>query len=154
MNKSCCFTGHRNIPFNEDARIREKTGDEIVKLIEAGVDTFITGGAQGYDTLCAQLVLCFKSAYPHIRLHLALPCENQTKDWPREGIRLYQDILARADKATYVSKAYDSGCMHKRNRFLVDSADFVIAYCTKQAGGSYYTVKYAESKGKTVIRIS
>jgi len=154
MENTCCFTGHRIIPLNEEPRIRERTGDEIARLIDRGVDTFITGGARGYDTLCAQTVLCFKNTYPHIKLHLALPCENQTKGWPRESVRLYEEILSRADETTYVGRAYDGGCMYRRNRFLVDSSSYVIAYCVKKTGGSYYTVKYAEAENKTIIYIT
>ena len=51
---TCCFTGHRvlNSDFSADLLRRG-----INYLIGLGVDTFICGGALGFDTCCAQAVL-------------------------------------------------------------------------------------------------
>ena len=37
-NKTCCFTGHREIPNSEYAVIHKRTREEIMKLIEKGIE--------------------------------------------------------------------------------------------------------------------
>ena len=46
---------------------------------------------------------------------------------------------------------YEEGCMFERNRRMVDECDLVFAYLYAKRGGTYYTVRYAEKKGKKII---
>ena len=43
--------------------------------------------------------------------------------------------------------------MQKRNEYMVDLADKVIAVWNGSTGGTYNCVKYAEKCGKEIIRI-
>jgi len=149
----CCFTGHRVIPEKDYRMVLENTRTEIEKLIKSGVSNFIAGGAVGFDTLCAWLVLEFKKTYPHVRLHLALPCEKQAKNWSDEEIWQYNKILDASDTITYVSYNYSKGCMYKRNRYMVDNSSYCIFYCTKQHGGSFFTVNYARAQNLSLISV-
>ena len=119
-----------------------------------GVTLFIAGGALGFDTMAALEVLALRERYPEIKLRLAIPCENQTKGWKDKDVLIYEEIMSRADEVVYTSRAYTSGCMHIRNRYMVDSSDFCVAYMTKASGGTAYTVKYAEKKGISVINLA
>lgn len=60
----------------------------------------------------------------------------------------------KADKVVYTSQEYTRGCMHKRNRHLVDNSSACISYLTENKGGTFYTVNYAKSKGVEVINIA
>ena len=51
--KSCCFTGHRNIPAAEYAEIQKSLESELIQLIHQGTRYFGTGGALGFDTMAA-----------------------------------------------------------------------------------------------------
>ena len=150
---SCSFTGHRIIPFKDRERIEEKLRCELVGLIEKGVTLFIAGGALGFDTLAALEVIALRERYPEIKLRLAIPCENQKKRWKEKDVLLYEKIMKKADEVVYTSRAYTPGCMHIRNRYMVDNSDVCIAYMTKDSGGTAYTVKYAKSKNKEVINL-
>ena len=55
--KTCCFSGHRIIPREKKDEIIFNTKAAIMKLIELGITYFEAGGAIGYDTIAAQLVL-------------------------------------------------------------------------------------------------
>ena len=155
MNRICCFTGHRIIPNAEREEIKERLKSTLVSLIEKkGVTLFIAGGALGFDTMAALEVLSLRERYPEIKLRLAIPCENQTKGWKEKDILLYEEIMSQADDVVYTSRTYTSGCMHIRNRYMVDSSDFCVAYMTKESGGTAYTVKYAEKKGVEVINVA
>lgn len=154
--KTCCFTGHRKIPARELNSIKRKLKSEVIGLIDKGVSVFITGGALGFDTLASLTVLKIKRRFPDIRLFLALPCAEQTRGWRDEDVRVYEQILKKADSVFYVSKHYDTTCMKKRNRYLVDNSIYCISYLAKplSPSGTMYTVKYANRKGLTVINIA
>ena len=43
--------------------------------------------------------------------------------------------------------------MQKRNEYMVNNSDYVIAVWDGKPSGTGNTVRYAESKGKTIITI-
>ena len=152
--KTCCFTGHRDIPSGANQRIFTKTEEVVESLIKKGYLYFGAGGALGFDTIAAFAVLKLKEPYPDVRLILVLPCLAQTRGWSREDVEIYEDIKSKADKVVYTSQEYTRGCMHKRNRHLVDNSSACIAYLTESKGGTAYTVDYAEKHGLTVFNIA
>ena len=150
---TCCFTGHRDMPSDRKSDIRSQLKATVERAIQNGYRFFGAGGALGFDTMAAQIVLECRQKYPHIRLILVLPCVDQTSGWKQSDIDEYERIRALADKFVYTSKIYYSGCMFKRNRHLVDNSNLCICYLTRQTGGTAYTVRYAESKGVTVLNL-
>ena len=150
---TCCFTGHRKLPPEHYDKIKALTRSEVVKLIDVGVRYFGTGGALGFDTLAAQIILELKKTYPDIKLILVLPCYNQTARWNIQDIEIYEYIKSKCDKYVYTSKDYNSHCMFKRNKHLVDNSDYCICYLSKQYGGTAQTVEYAYSQGIKVINV-
>ncbi len=152
--RTACFTGHRTIPFLQRRKIKKRTREVLVEAIEQGYRYFGAGGALSFDTLAAQTVLELKSEYPQIKLILVLPCEKQTRGWEQADIDEYERIKAAADKVVYTSKGYYSGCMHKRNRHLIDNSSLCICYLTEQSGGTVYTVNYARTHGLNIINVA
>lgn len=152
--RTCCFTGHRDIPEQNYEEIKKRTKEIVVSLIEKGVIYYIAGGARGYDTLAAETVSELKKEYPKIRLILALPCKDQTKGWGEEDIRKYNRMKERADKVVYTAERYYRGCMHARNRHLVDHSAYCVCYLEKDSGGTAYTVNYARKKGLAVFAVT
>lgn len=151
--KICCFTGHRKIAEDHILRLPENLSHTLDELIERGVTVFRAGGAIGFDTICALKVLEKKRTYPDIRLELCLPCRDQTNGWSEREKYVYNYVLERADSVRYAENYYVSGCMYKRNRMLVDGADFCVAFLAKNEGGTAYTAKYALSKGVELINL-
>lgn len=152
--QTCCFTGHRHIPEADREKIKHRLETVITSLYQRGVCYYGAGGALGFDTLAAQAVLRLRERYPALRLILVLPCLDQTKGWRPEDIAAYDQIKAGADKVVYTSQTYTPGCMHKRNRYLVDNSGTCVCYLTKQTGGTAYTVQYAKSHGLDIIDLS
>lgn len=66
----------------------------------------------------------------------------------------YYEIVSRCDKETLVQKNYTYDCMQKRNEYMIDNSDFVIAVWDGRPSGTGNTVRYAESKDKNIIRIN
>ena len=143
--KNISFSGHRHI--REDDTLVIKLEEFLCNLIENGATDFYSGGAIGWDTLCAQTVLKLRNTYPDIRLHLILPCceEEQTLSWNRTQKEAYRNILSAADSVELVSDNYYDGCMKERNRRLVESADCCVCYYNKKrsASGTGQTVRMA-----------
>lgn len=152
-DKTCCFTGHRSLDLTERPALTERLFRETQSLIARGVTYFGAGGALGFDTLAAQTVLCLRETNPQIRLILVLPCRDQDARWKESDRATYRELLARADKAVYVSERYDAACMHKRNRHLVDHSGHCVCYLAKTSGGSFYTVQYALRQGLSVVNL-
>lgn len=152
--KTCCFTGHRNLLPQEEKEISQRLTQTLIRLIQSGVQYFGAGGAIGFDTLAAQTVLKLRKQYPHIKLILVLPCLSQTRGWKDNNIKVYEEIKAQADKVVYTSQEYTRGCMHKRNRHLVDHSGICICYLTEDHGGTAYTVQYADKHQLQIINLA
>ena len=157
--KTCAFTGHRpqNLPFGfneEDERcidLKKTLREQIINLIEnEGVTHFISGMAIGVDMYAAEIVLGLKASYPGITLESAIPCESQAAKWSEALRDRYFDI---ASKETLIQTHYSPDCMDKRNRYMVDHADVLIAVWDGSPSGTGKTVRYAHQQGKSVTVI-
>lgn len=160
--KVCCFTGHRpqklSFGFNEEdercVQIKQAIMEQTEKLItQCGVTHFIVGMALGVDIYSAEIVLLLKEKYPQITLECAIPCETQCEKWSEPMRDRYFYIVMSCDEETMLQRHYTKDCMQKRNQYMVDKSDYVIAVWNDKPSGTGNTVSYAESKGKTVIRI-
>lgn len=63
---SVCFTGHRNIPVTIQEKLRLLLEQQIEALIYQGYQRFITGGALGFDTMAAIMVLRLRQTHSQI----------------------------------------------------------------------------------------
>lgn len=156
--KTCCFTGHRpqKLGYGENSiqcdELKGKLEELIKNLIEKeGVTHFISGVALGVDTYAANIVLNLKAQYPGITLECAIPCETQAVKWNERDRDIYYDLLAKCDKETLLQQNYTSARMQKRNEYMVDNSDYVIAVWNGKPSGTGNTVKYARQNGKSVF---
>ncbi len=152
--RTCYFTGHRQIPPEEQTEISDRLRKTIIELYRRGVCFYGAGGALGFDALASKVVLSLRDKCPGIKLILVLPCLTQTRGWRPEDIAEHERIKAQANKVVYTSQEYTTGCMHKRNRHLVNNSSVCVCYLTKDKGGTAYTVNYAKAQGLEVINIA
>lgn len=155
----CCVTGHRpsGFPFpREENNISyvfyiDRLYSEIQNLIGEGYRDFITGMADGADIDFANAILYYREIEMNITLEAAMPYPITYPKTPSEYIDERNDIFFDCNTKTIVSEHYFRGCMQKRNRYMVDKADIVLAIWNgKCAGGTWNTIKYARSKGKEI----
>ena len=151
---TCCFSGHRALPGENVETIRKELSVVIDEHIKKGYTRFISGGALGFDLMAARLVAEKRKMNNEIRLIMILPCRDQHIKWSRRDKMKYEEILALADDVEYVCEKYCTGCMHLRNKVMVDSSQVVISYLTDCRGGTAYTVNYAKEKGREIINIA
>lgn len=147
-----CFTGHRNLHSTSvsPSRLKQAFYDESEKLILAGAKHFISGWRWARIYVRAGGARSCAQKYPEITLECALPCETQAEKWSERTRDLYFSIIECCDKETLVSKRYSSDCMKKRNRYMVDRSDCVLAFWNGSRSGTGSTVAYALKTGRTV----
>ena len=114
---------------------------------------FDAGGTLGFDMLAEEMVLELKREYPHIRLVLPCPPEQQTLKWRADQRQRYNEIRERADKERVLSSQYTNDCMLARYRHLVDGSAYLVCYLREHRGGTAYTVGYADRQGLQIIQL-
>ena len=150
----CLFTGHRDLPEQTTA-LAVLLDEAIEKLyLQAGVDTWLCGGAVGFDLLAGERVLALREKHPALRLHMILPCREQDKRYSPEDKVRYAALLAAADAVECLSPHYYRGCMLARDRVMVDRANSCVCYQTRSTGGTAYTVGLAVKKGLPLYNIA
>lgn len=153
-NKTCCFTGHRIIPPGEESKILIRVRHRLIPLIQSGVTYFGVGGALGFDTMMANLLLELKKENSRMRIIEVLPFEGYRAKWTSEQQLHAKNLDRQMDKIVYVSKEPSRGAYLAKDRHLVDGSRYCISYCNKPTGGIAFTVKYALERGLTVYNAS
>ena len=150
----CAFTGHRpeKLPWGgreTDQRclaLKVQLSRAIQDAAAAGAESFACGMARGCDLYFAEAVLAL--GYP---LTAWLPCPEQASRWNASDRRRYEALLSQCCRVYTVSDRYFDGCLARRNRAMVDSADYLISVWDGEASGTGATVAYAKARGRTVI---
>ena len=102
----------------------------------------------------AEIVPGLKASCPGIALESAIPCESQASKWSETLRDRYFDIAAKCGKETLIQVHCTPDCMDKRNRYMVDHTDVVIAVWNGRPSGTEKTVNYAMRQGKPVVVIN
>ena len=172
-----CFTGHRpkdlfgysdiepyrDLSWACECVIRDAVAD--------GIDTVITGGAQGVDQLAFWAAERAQRAGLPIKNVVYMPFKGQEERWHQNdpfGQENYRRMLDAADEIVicgYRDPARaDSGWLVSqlltgRNHDMVDTSDRVVAVCFKdvsdrrQRGGTLECMRYAIAAGTEMVQI-
>lgn len=151
----CAFTGYRpqKMPFGfneKDPRcidFKQRLQDTIEMLIMQGFTHFLSGGALGMDMFAAESIVELRKTHPWIALEVVIPFVKQPANWEEAYQQRYQRILDEADIITYTGTEYTKGAMFKRNRYLVDNSDLLVAAYDGKPGGTQMTCEYAKRRG-------
>lgn len=150
------ITGHRpgksGIDYDLTGPTCLKVKSKIIEIInKEKPDKLISGMALGVDTLFALIALELK-----IPLIAAIPCINQDKFWTPKSKELYNYILSQplVEKELISVGIYTPDKMQKRNIWMVDNCDRLIAVWDGTYGGTCNCVQYANKVKKEIIRIN
>ncbi len=153
-DKTCCFTGHRDIDPRETQRIEQSAETAVLCLYEKGVRFFGVGGAIGFDTMMAEMLFRLRETkLPDIKVILVYPFDGFTNRWSDAQKARYAALLPKYDKVVRVCEKPGRDPYLARDRHLVDGSAYCIAYCTRDTGGTAYTIRYAKQKGLDVQSI-
>ena len=130
------FCGHREVYQQE--RIADELDRIIEKLILDGATQFLLGGYGQFDMLAARAVARAKERHPDIESVLVIPYLDRQYD-----MTLYDRTLYPA--LENVPRRF---AILKRNEYMVDAADVVVAYVKYEWGGAAKALEYARHKGK------
>lgn len=136
------FCGHSNI--YGDNGLEKRLVAVVEQLIGEGANLFLLGGYGSFDSVAAVAVKEAKQQHPEIHSTLVLPYLDRTFN---------EDLY---DYSTYppleeVPRRY---AISRRNEWMVDQADVVIAYVDHGWGGAAKTIEYAKRKKKRIINIA
>ena len=81
MDMGCSFTGHRIIKEDHLSSLDSLVYRAVEYAYNKGCRRFYTGGAIGFDTVCAKEIIRFKISHPDVKLILLLPCIDQDAKW-------------------------------------------------------------------------
>lgn len=171
-----CATGHRSDKLGcgkgDDWSSKSPKLQPVRKQIEkklrsildfeimGGQKTFelISGMALGVDQLFFSVGHQLREEYAaksiKVVLTAAVPCIEQDGIWKDDCKISYAAMLKAADKKVRISNkkfANDKGCMQRRNEFMVNNADMVLAYHDGSEGGTKNCVDYAKSQGAVIV---
>ena len=149
--KVLALTGHRPDKLwgydTDDVDEYRKVADDLAKYCkDNGIDTIISGMAEGFDTIGAQVAI-------DNGLHLvcAVPFSGQEKVWPQSAQEKYKDILSKADEVVIVSDGgYRKDKYNARNQWMIDNADEVYVLFDGTPGGTADAMRRVEKAGVPV----
>lgn len=105
-----------------------------------GARGVISGMALGWDMALAEAALAL--ALP---LTAAVPFPTQPDLWPERERERYRGLLARADRVVTLTEYVALSAYEKRNRWMIDNADLVLAYWDGSLnGGTANAIRYAD----------
>ncbi|WP_367924206.1 SLOG family protein [uncultured Ruthenibacterium sp.] len=145
--QTCCLTGHRDLPGDSRQLVCDLV-KAAEQCIEAGVHYFGVGGAVGFDSLAAEVLLDLRDTrFPQIRVIAVEPFAGYTLRWNLEQLRRRQWLLGRYNKVVCLPNPPGREAYLARDRYLVDHSTRCIGYCNRRSGGTAYTLRYAMKNG-------
>lgn len=151
------FTGHRpdKLPNKETGYtlpnpMYNYVCQEIEKALkELKPEKAIIGMAIGVDQWAANI--CIKLGIPFVA---AVPFRGQESKWPSSSQKIYKKLLDKASEIVVLSSAtYAAGLLQRRNEWMVDNCDKLIAVFDGSAGGTGNCVNYAKKVNKEIYLI-
>lgn len=150
--KTCCVTGHRNIPADQVEFVKCALRKEIQSAIAAGYTRFICGFAEGVDQYFAEIVAEKRKTNPHLRLEAAIPYRNRYFRLLKAGYA--KGLLEACTDLSIISEQYAPNVYRARNRYMVKCSDLVIAvYDGREKGGTVSTLQFAYGQRKEIRKI-
>jgi uncharacterized phage-like protein YoqJ len=150
MSTIITFCGHKDIG---DRQIILNKLLEVLEPYFKGQAplTFYCGGYGGFDSVASQAIDILKLKYPHVKAEKILVTPYITPDY-QERIndmkKLYDDVVYPPLENVPFKFA-----ISRRNEWMVENSDIVIAYVKYSWGGAAKTLAYANRKHKQICNL-
>ena len=150
--KTCCVTGHKDIPQKEINKVKDALRREVELAAAEGFIRFMSGFAEGVDQYFAEIVLEKKKTVPALELIAVLPYRKRLDSLMAKG-HTYEMLEACADVVVMQEEYHPSVYSH-RNRYMAEHSDRVIAvYDGREKGGTVRTIRFAHQMKKELREI-
>ena len=141
------FCGHSNCLFSDEEK--EKLKQLLIKEIRKNPTCkFYLGGYGDFDSLCLRTLRELKTDYPDIELLFITPYIDKNYSKLEFAKYHYDDVIFPPLES--VPRKF---AILKRNEWMVEEADLVIAYVKYSWGGAAKTLEYAKRKKIPIIYI-
>jgi len=134
------FCGHSRVADVDE--VTKWLYETCLSLIKEGADTFYLGGYGDFDSLVAQTVRKLQKSHTGLVSVLVMPYLNRDADTSGYDETMYPPLET-------VPLRY---AISKRNEWMAEQADVMVAYVTHDWGGAYKTKEYAQRKHKRIIK--
>ena len=143
------FCGHaRFIPAEEYER---KIFDFLEKKVgDRSADMYL-GGYGEFDNFAYNCCRKYKNKHPNITLVFVTPylLDTYLHNYFEQHDKAYDFILYPEIESKLKKYA-----IVYRNQYMIEKADFIIAYVSHACGGAYEAYKYAKKEGKEVFNLA
>ena len=136
------FCGHSKL-YNSDI-IKERLIRELRSLLEQGNHKFYLGGYGDFDLFAAKVLYELKTEYPELESILILPYPDRPADASLYDNAIYPPL-------ENVPKRY---AISRRNKWMVEQADMVIACVDHDWGGASKILEMAQKKKLPIINLA
>ena len=109
---------------------------------EQNMEVFYVGNNGNFDFLATQALKELKNVYPHISYYVVLAYPPKI---PFEHPTLYPEKVAQSPPKAAIDR---------RNRWMVDNSDRVVACVKYGFGGAVKYLRIAEKQGKTIYNLA
>ena len=142
------FIGHRTI--NASYTHERKLEDIVKKMLHnKKYVEFYLGRNGDFDILAASVIKCAQSSLGHENSSLILVQPYAMKD------DVYFEKFYDEISYPISNKTHHKAAITERNKWMIDNADFLIAYVElNRNGGAMTTLKYAQKKGLKIINLA
>ena len=141
------FCGHSQFHKTEEYEKRLLSFLEE-RVRDESVDMYL-GEYGEFDSFAYECCRKYKEKHPQVSLIFVTPyLINKQKQLEIESSKydliLYPEIESKPKRFA----------ISYRNRYMVEKADYVVAYITHDWGGAYKTYEYAKRKGKDIFNLA
>lgn len=133
------FCGHAHL--EDSQRVAAWLSDVLRELIGEGADTFYLGGRGEFDLLAARTLRTLRQECPSLRAILVQAYLSEEADPALYDGALYPDLENTPPRYSIV----------RRNHWMVDASDVVVACVTHTWGGAAGTLAYARRRGRKIV---
>ena len=142
------FCGHSNCLFSDEEK--EILKQLLIKEIRKNPTCkFYLGGYGDFDSLCLRTLRELKKEFQDIELIFFTPYIDKNYSKLEFATYHYDDVIFPPIES--VPRKF---AIIKRNEWMVEEADLVIAYVQYSWGGAAKTLEYAKRKKKSIINIA
>lgn len=149
MEQTACFTGGRpkslygDKPYSDNHKsdyraMAYNVAEFLETLYQNGIRRFISGGAQGFDSIAFSAVQILKRSHPDVENVIYIPFHHQDSRWAETGLfskQAYRKMLGLADNIIVCDAAFDPATepfgkvvykLMERNKHMVNNSHIVV----------------------------
>ena len=145
------FIGHSSVHITDELSNKVRNAI-LLNISQTSPITFFCGGYGNFDLHCASICRKIRNYIPNCRIVFVTPYITPTQQQKMKNLideKMYDSIIYPPIENTPPRFA-----IIKRNKWMIDSADLIIAYVSQTYGGAYKSLKYAQKHNKMIINLA